>query len=532
MAWVKECSVYKLWAMSNCRLSYRQLRGYTLPRQASRLPKVCLSHLQPQEYRSVRHSSTDSSDTNSSIAYPLSALRSMSRSDLRQINRFKIYADLQHLISVERYNQIFEIASIFSSHELDMNLGAQIEVIKAMWCCTRDPKHAEVALDMFQRLLEKKFTIPQKFIRILADIVIETGDPRLRFKYIMMCRKAEFGEQSLSQIFSKSVLLYANTGELELALSLLAEGTSLGIDITAPTYEVLIHKLLEDNDIDIPLQLLNGMVHDSRRPIYTRIWGHFVAKAAEHQHYDGLKWSFHNAIKPGLIYPSDSVYYSMAETGARYGDLAMTCYAVKQLCDRGFHADTTLTSIAVEAYAREGNLETALRILSSLGESSSEVRMRDLPMLLSKITQSDKEITVASEILLQATKSTSCHPHAQSLLMNITCLGFIRANHIDLGTQLFEEMRDKGVQANQDTFLMLLEKYKIQGSSLGMEDLYINFVPDIIEPSVHINEELILALVGVNDLEKAQQWLNRFEHTRCKPRNHVRQIITESSKEE
>lgn len=496
--------------MSGCRASYRHLSLQLLQRNGPSWGSRC-------RLSTIRLLHTETCH----LVYPLSTLKAMSRSDLRKINRHNVLLDMEKLNKAKQFHRVFEIAEIFCKQGFDLSWMALNEVIKAMWFCTAEPKHGEVALIIFERLLNQKFNIPKEILKTISSFIINTRDPLLRFKFILLCRQAEFGENSLSLIFSKSVILYTNTNELEQALTLIAEASALDFKLSATCHEVVIHKLLEDNDLDISLQLMKGMLSNVETPIFARLWGHFIAKAAEVQHYQALVWCFHNGIKPGLIYPSDSVYYSMAETGYLNSDKEMTLHAVKQLCERGFDADSHLAALAVETYAREGDITGAFKMLTFLGEAASQVCLRDLPVTVSQLAKSDEYITVASDELVRASKNMRCHPNAQTLLMNITCISFIVSGRIELATQMYEELRSKEFQPNEDTFIMLMEKYSIEGSSLGMEDLYENFVPHIIKPSHLINELLLISLLKVNEAEKALQWLNRFQFTSVKPRRHI-----------
>lgn len=470
------------------------------------------------------HTSTDAGD----VQEFLPSLRKMSKDDLIKMSRSQVLLNLTKLNEIKEYTQVFHIANLLSSYGLHLSMAAQTEVVKAIWCCSSESRHGDIALNLLERLLDNKFKVRKELLNSISSVIISTKDPLLRFKFITLCRKTAFGEKHLSHIFSKSVLLYASTDEIEQAVSLIAEASTLDVDISATCYEVIIHKLLEDNDLDISLQLMKGMIDQPKKPIFTRLWGHFIAKAADVQHYQALSWAFQNGIKPSIVYPSDTVLYSMAELGFASEDQDMTIYAVKQLCDRGYADDVSLMTLAVETQAREGNIAEAFKMLTCIGKDASKIHVRDFPVLLSQLTKSDEHITTASEALFKASKNRNCHPHTRSLLMNIVCLSFIMSDRSEFGTRIYQEMRDLDFQANEDTFLVLLEMHTILGSSLGMEDLYATFVPYVIEPSHLVNEAFLLALVKSDNADKALQWLNKFKFTRFKPRPHIIQLVNDA----
>lgn len=507
------------WCTRSCFKSSKALRPF-----GNRFTSLFQAHKHREFHQNIPPNESHS------LKYSSTLLKTMSKGELRQLNRFQLCNDMKTLNKAKSYTEVFEIARILCQNGLDLHVMARNQVIIALWGCTSDSKYGEVAMALVEQLLDQNFTIPRQLLKSLSSMIMNTRDPFLRFRFILLCRQAEFGEKPLSEIFTKTILLYANTNEMEQAVSLIAEASSLDVDISATCYEVMIHKLLEDNDIDIALQLMQGMLNNQKKPIFTRLWGHFVACASELQDYTALSWSFQNCLKPGIVLPTDSVYYNMADTGIHHGDSEMTLYAIKQLCNRGLHNDVYLTTLAIEMFAKENDLTRAFKTMAFLGEDASKIRLRDLPILLSKLAESEINMTAASEALLRSSTNFSCHPHARTLIMNITCISFIHSGQPELGSRLYERMREKNYQANEDTFLMLLEKYIIEGSSLGMEDLYNAFIPELIQPSNLVHEALVISLVKVQSPEKALQWLNRFRFTNLKPRAHVVQIVSEAIK--
>lgn len=424
-----------------------------------------------------------------------------------------------------KHDQVLEIALHFHTQKVYIKPSHEVEVVKALRNCSSSSKYAEIAVTIVETLKDKNRIIPPDLLRAVAVLIANTSDPLLRFHFLMLVKDIELGDKAYSQMVSKSIILYLSTDEIEHSVMSLSHALSTDLDIEPSTYEVVIHALLEDNDIDISLQLMKGMLYDVFKPIFTRLWGHFIAKAAELEHYVGLAWAMKAGIEKGLVSPSNSVYYTMAELGARHGDSKMAQHAAKHLSNRGFQDDAFLVTLVLEATAKEHDLPTVLRILTSLGEMASQVSVSDLFGVVSEMARSDDNMVIAGEALVTYAKNETRQSQCLTLLLNLCCLGFIRSGKLDLATQFYEELSVQGAQPNQDTLLMLFEKSIASGSGLGLEDAYTSLVPMAVKPSVFVNEELISGFVKVRDFTKARAFYKTFSSSAHKPRERILQLI-------
>lgn len=300
----------------------------------------------------------------------------------------------------------------------------------------------------------------------------------MRSRLIDCCRSLNFSKIYLSKLYSNEVLICLGHGpiyttasdnasgfsiletlstglipgsssmngiindELEHALNVMMEASANDIEIQSFCNEIMIHKLLEINEVDLATQILKTMSEmKDNQTIFSRLWGHFVSVASDKMNLPALEWAWKEAIVPGKVIPSDATYYNIVQSCLLYLNSGeqlteeqestiseMLLDSIKSLGARSRYVeDPFLIASAVEEFASRRDFKTALRILTLSGPNASHIKLTDLPNLLSIIGKDKENMTHGIQVCYTALRHPNTSPAAVTLLFNAVCMGILKS---------------------------------------------------------------------------------------------------------
>lgn len=212
----------------------------------------------------------------------------------------------------------------------------------------------------------------------MQALVLHHGSALMRHRLVNACRHIPIGATLLPEFYSRQVLSCASSGEIEAALLIMAEAAAADVELPHTCNEIIAHRLLDQGELDIAAQILRTMLDNPQnQPIYSHLWGHFVAEAAARANHKHLAWAWPHAVDTGAVSPSDSTYYTALDL--QIFNPEITLDLVQALCSRGQHQDPLLVATAADALARQGLPDIALKLLINFGPEASRVRISDVP---------------------------------------------------------------------------------------------------------------------------------------------------------
>lgn len=387
----------------------------------------------------------------------------------------------------------------------------------------------------------------QAWTQILSYIY-RYQNPALRCQALQLARSLDLPLNSLSAIYSQTIISFLTDWEIEQALSLMSEASARDVQLSALCNEIMIHKLLELGETQIAIQIMKTMNESSSQVIYSRLWGHFVAAASTFSDAEALAWAWKTAIEPAKITPSDSACYASVLASLQINDSKMGLKAINILCNRDFERDPLLLTAAIEhlstqKYTQETFLNM-LRLLQLFGENSDRLKISDTPTFIALITsiinntqqknsmpnlknvnpQSIDQLQNylrRSDILSQFKyfmKHPKTHPHAATFLFNTLCMAIIKSEKPQLLTSLLEYLpqpfhyKHFTIRPNIDTLRILTTYCVRQENGIMIEQYYNLLVPRFIPSSKKTSIILLEGLLELSHLEKALIWLKELKN--------------------
>lgn len=363
---------------------------------------------------------------------------------------------------------------------------------------------------LFEKLTLGKEPVMKGVVKNMQNLVLNHGSAIMRHRLISSCKRIHLGRQLLPTYFSRQVLTYSAAGEMEPALLIMSEAASCDIELLPACNEIIIHKLLDAGELEIASQILRTM-SESPAPIYSRLWGHYLAAATEARDSQALEWAWDNAVSSGIVSPSNSVHYTIASTfqnslGGTDDDAQESRKArlildsVQALCSRGLDNDPLLVSAAAEALARQGAPDMALRLLISFGPDAARVQIRDLPLLIATIASTPEMSVVAIKMCFTALRHSHTHPNAQTLAFNVACAAIIQSKEPELVHALLRHMLHSTVIIPQ---AKPTSRDFISNSGRSVGSLYDEPTSDFVEPNCDTLELLIEYVMRSNESDVA-----------------------------
>lgn len=454
-----------------------------------------------------------------------SSARSLTSEEAASASALK---ELKALNDAHDYEKSLKVASRIIESNSELTSLLTHEVLKTLGATRTYPKYTSVAINLVQDLIDNDKKVPAQLFKSLATVMMDSKDQLLRTKLVNQFFSLQFGRRSM-EVFSKVLLVLIHGNELETAIELFRNTHTGGNTVSLHCYEVLIHQLLEKNDITTAFELIQTMNQDIKTTIYTRLWGHFLAKAADLQHYESLRWLLDNCITPGYVLPSDSVYYTLVEEGLRHNDKDMTLHAVKSLCHRGFDHDLSLVTATAEIYASHDEVIKSIKVLLQIGEQANNVKLRDLPTVTTKLAANMELVQNVADYLLRVVRAKREHPNAITLATNLVLAGLVDARNGQLLSQMMQEFKQLEVVPDQETYQVLVRRAVQEGNPFAVEDAYYQLVPTYITPNTIISEALLLALVELGDVHRVREWQARFQGTAAQPRAYVEALVARAT---
>lgn len=354
----------------------------------------------------------------------------------------------------------------------------------------------------------KNYTLNHRQDRLLGTlvlniqtIVLKFGSPAMRYRLHELCTSIPFRGEVLSKFYSNEVLSYLGQGiqyiqspkdsnnasnniisntiynntalnlspgwcssageindELESALHVWMRAAANDVELTSTCNEVMVHKLLDANEVDLATQVLRTMTElKKNQNVYSRVWGHYIAIASDQMNMKALEWAWKEAISAGKVIPSDSVYYGIIETCLQHlysGQLdsqeqessisKMLLGSIRSLSYRSNYSDDPyLVSNAIEELASQENLRGAFRVLVLFGSNCSRIKVSDLPMLTEEIGKTREKIAHGVQACYHALSHPKTSKEAATLLFNTVCMGILKSqnqNFLPIVNQLFKHI--------------------------------------------------------------------------------------------
>lgn len=433
--------------------------------------------------------------------------------------------ELKTLNETQDYERSLAVAGRLIENKNELTSLLTHEVLKTLGATRTYPEYPSVAIKLVQDLIDNGKQVPAQLFKSLATVMMHTTDQKLRQRLVDQFFSVQFGRRSM-EVFSRVLLVLIQGNELDAAVKLFRKTLVGGSTVSPHCYEILIHQLLERNDITTAFELILTMNDNTKMTIYTRLWGHFLAKAAELQNYEMLRWLLDNCIIPGYVLPSDSVYYTLVEEGLRHNDKEMTLHAVKNLCHRGFDHDLSLITATAEIYAAHGETVKGIKVLLQIGEQANNIKLRDLPTVTAKLGADVKLVQDVADYLLRVVRAKRQHPNAITLATNLVLAGLIGAGNGQLAAEMMQEFKEHDILPDQETYQLLVRRAVQEGNPFAVEDAYYELVPTYMTPSTAISETLLLALMELGDVHRAREWQARFQGTAARPRAYVEALLS------
>ncbi|KAH0565350.1 hypothetical protein GP486_001251 [Trichoglossum hirsutum] len=160
--------------------------------------------------------------------------------------------------------------------------------------------------------------------------------------------------------------------QYELALDKLEHLQREGIKVKPWLYDQLTYALCEAEEFDEALKIMKFRVMREDPWISGNSWYCLLDAASRCYHYDSTRYAWKKRVETNFINPSDGICINVLNTAARHGDFVLATDVFRVLGNRLVRFEIHHYEALLEAYARGGDIRSALTVLCVMADAGIE----------------------------------------------------------------------------------------------------------------------------------------------------------------
>ncbi|KAF3482701.1 phosphatidylinositol 3,4,5-trisphosphate 3-phosphatase and dual-specificity protein phosphatase [Arthroderma uncinatum] len=179
-------------------------------------------------------------------------------------------------------------------------------------------------------------------------------------------------------------------GQFEMALETLEHMKLQHVPVQNWLYSLLIYNLTDYGEFDEVLQLMRSKV-EAGQNLSPNIWHHVLDAASAAMHAELTQFIWEQYVELGYMNPPYGVCNNVLAISARTGNAQLATSVFELLGDRGAAFTLNDYESLVDTYVEAHDLDSAIRILCTMGNSSVGVRDGSTRTLLSHLITAEVE---------------------------------------------------------------------------------------------------------------------------------------------
>lgn len=472
----------------------------------------------------------DDGDNSAAILQPF-------QNDIKQIPRKNwrlLFKHIERLRNEESHGDAINIGQMIFSKESNINsipreFYEQIFYTLSGHSITKE--NADFGLDIFEKYIEQEHLNESRapaLLEVLYRTIAKHNDPFMRFRYLKITQNTSSKLTTKSKkeaLYERLIALYIGTGELEGAIDVMREAAQNGMGLPFHTNEKLMIALLENGDIDFAWEIVYKL--HGQGTVFSRTWGLFISYAAKGYHYLPLEWAWKTAIIPGNVVLDDWCFLRIIEVGKRNGDYSMVRWAFLRYRQRILASGQSIPSTGktlvplIEAHALAEEVPPGLEVIERIGESASDISLRDIPEFLKLVTKSQTNFNLLEKKFYELKKNPRSVDAVKTLLYNML-LKVLSGVDMESALSLYRDGQFKfDVAPNEDTIVCIMKIARNQADVLLIDEIISDCKIAKIPLTRRILEPLVISLQERGSTDAAQYYLDLMKSLGIHPRAYL-----------
>jgi hypothetical protein len=360
------------------------------------------------------------------------------------------------------------------------------EILQSLVDIDPTPKSIELTFLVLDRFIElqemnsKDYYISNGIMNKLYNKVLSQGNVFYNYKYLSVYECLTKNQTlDTDQLYEQLVRLSLSSGELEIMLEKVRDVNIARKLLPYDLNEIVMIALLESGDVEFAYQMILHLY--SQEDLFARTWGIFISHAAKIYHYPAIKWAWKSGMISGRVVLDDWTYQRLADIGRRHGDHDLVRWSFLRLKRRkqvlGLEQNTTesietMVIPLIEAYAKNGDVQSIADIIFKLRHFAHEVKLKHIRQVVDCFKPTDKVFTQLSEWFVEICQHPNTPEAVKALVFNII-LAALTKHDSDIALQFYRESRlNFNITANEDTILVALQIAQQLSDGLLVDEIF------------------------------------------------------------